>query len=244
MRPIPKPFRRSRALGLALALLLTAPLTPAAGSGGTSPPLEPLCMETDIFLGQAVPLRWEGVPIAQALREEFGGAPGQLEVFYVSETGVLPLKALGDYRPTASTDVKLSAVLHRESGRDQWKSFTYRVNVASGALSLRVEGEPPAPGAAALFRVEGQGLILYRLALAEADPQGGPPRLEAEFSGLPYGVYRATAMGSGQSLTARLGVCDSDDTISVARAHAVLRFHPVPESGKAAGECYRLRPEP
>lgn len=229
------------------AMLLTAPQA-AALSSGTSLELEPVCLEDTLFLGEAVPMRCAGEPIGEVLRQQYEDTAGELEAFYVSPQGMLPLEELGRQRPKADEDFKISAVLHREDGKDAWKYFTYRVQVVSGTLRVQVDGADALDGIApedtVLFRLEGRGLTLYRQAAIEADPQGGPARLEAEFSGLPYGVYRVTSMDSGEEQTARLGVCETDDTISAARNTVTLRFAPAPTEGKTVGESYQLRAQP
>ncbi|WP_322169014.1 hypothetical protein [Acutalibacter caecimuris] len=234
---------RALALALSFALIFTAHQALAA-TGSPGPSLEPVRLETTIFLGQAVPLRHQGLPLEEALRQALGNPPGLLEAFYVSPTGLLPLEELGRYRPCADEDIKLSVVLYGKGGRDTWKNLTYRVNVAGGTVRVLVDAAGLGPESQGLFRLEGQGLALYRQAVVEADPQGGPPRLEAVFSGLPYGVYRVTAMSGGQAQTARLGVCETDDTISTARAETALRFGPLPGGSETAGESYRLGVQP
>ena len=133
----------------------------------------------------------------------------------------------------------------RRSFPEPWKNAA-QVRVESGAVLVRVEGRNAPLTGTALFRLRGQGLTLYSLARPEADPMGGPPALEAEFTGLPYGVYTVTAMegSAADEQTCALGLCQEDDTVDPARRHTVLRFEAAAGPQRSVGQSYRLRAEP
>lgn len=247
MRPNISPTKRKHfkhpipTMLLALAVMLCPTPSSLALSAGDTP-TEPVRWEETLFLGEAVPMRQQGVPLAELLREEFPGQQGELEAWWVSPQGRAPLEELGRERPKEDETYRISTVLHREDGKDSWANLLYRVRVVSGAVRVRADGREAVPGASALFMLEGEGLTLYQQAIPEADPQGGPAMLEAQFTGLPYGVYTVTAVDGGQpAKTCRLGVCETDDTIDPARCGTTLRFTLDEDAGQAVGESYRLR---
>ena len=246
---MPEKLRRP-ALCLALwgallaALTLTAPQGQAQSAASSA--TQPVWAEETIFLGEAVPLRHEGRPLAQACREALGGGEGELSVAWASPQGPRELGELGRQRPKTDQTYRLSACLRGTDGRERRKELLYRVRVESGAVLVRVEGRNAPLTGTALFRLRGQGLTLYSLARPEADPMGGPPALEAEFTGLPYGVYTVTAMegSAADEQTCALGLCQEDDTVDPARRHTVLRFEAAAGPQRSVGQSYRLRAEP
>lgn len=230
------------------ALLFTLALLPATlwlgGPGAAaSPEDEPDGWEETVFLGEAVPLRLEGRSLEDLLRARFQ-EPGEMECWWVSPEGPVELKKLGEQRPREDQEYALSAVLHPEDGgKDQWLNAFYQVRVVSGSIRVWAEGESVRADSWALVKLEGQGLTVYRQALPEADPQGGGPALETEFTGLPYGVYTVSVADGGlepEQVVCRLGVCQEDDTVSTDRRTALARFT-VEETASAVRESYQLR---
>lgn len=231
------------------ALLLSFALLPnlfrLGGASAASPEDGPAGWEETVFLGEAVPLRLEGRGLEDLLRARFQ-EPGEMECWWVSPEGPVELKKLGEQRPREDQEYPISAVLHPEGGgKDQWLNLSYRVRVVSGTVRVWAGGEGVDADSWALVKLEGQGLAVYRQALPEADPQGGGPALEAEFTGLPYGVYTLSVADGGlepERAVCRLGVCQEDDTVSPDRRTALARFT-VEGSASAVRESYRLRGE-
>lgn len=235
-RPIPKFL-------LAFAVLLASLITPhTLAQTSASPPL----WEETIFLGESVPLRREGQPLADLARQLFSSAGGELTLSWTSPRGSLPLDELGREKPTQDQDYLLTAALRGPDGVVRHKELVYRVQVVTGTVTVRVQGEAaPASETASsgmLFCLSGQGLTIYRQALPDPDPQSGQPVLTAQFTGLPYGIYTVSAMGGGDGeQLCRLGVCQEDDTVDPARRSAVLFFAAGPGTTHTVGESFRLR---
>lgn len=228
----------------ALAVLLW----PAPRSLAASPSVsEPVRVEDTLFLGEAVTLRPGGMELTSLLRREFGEEEGELEAWWVSPEGPQPLEQLGKERPKVQTDYRISVVLHGPEGKDNWSNILYRVKVVSGTVRVVAEGQGISVGDAAVFRLEGQGLTLYRQAAAEADPQGGPLVLEAQFVGLPYGVYQVTAVDGAlepSQTVCRVGVWTTDDTVDIARRRAVARFFLTQTKSEAIKSSFLLKVQP
>ncbi len=231
--------RTAGALLLAAAVCIGGPVLEAFGEE------EPLWEET-VFLGEAAPLRIEGETLEERLRKEFPEETGEMECWWMSPGGRMTLEDLGRERPREDTDYQLSAVLHREDGKDSWANLTYRVRVVSGTVRVRGVGFPVQAGHSVLFQLESQDLTLFRRAWAEADPQGGSPRLEAEFTGLPFGVYRVSVPEGGaqpEAVECLLGVCRENDTVDPDLSEAMAEFT-VNQTGRAIGESFRLGEKP
>lgn len=223
------------ALLLAVVLCVGGPVLEALGEE------EPFWEET-VFLGEAVPLRIGEESLEELLRGEFPEEGGRMECWWMSPQGQRTLEALGKERPKEDTDYHLSAVLHREGAKDSWLNMTYRVYVVKGTVRVRAAGFPVQAGHSVLFRLESEDLTLFRRAWAEADPQGGAVRLEAEFTGLPFGIYKVSALEGGareEEAECRLGLCRENDTIDPGLSTAVVEFT-LNQAGQAIGESFRL----
>lgn len=237
MRPNRRPISKSF---LALAMLLAFLVTPHTLAQTSAQP--PLWEET-VFLGESVPLRLEGRPLAELARELFSFGEGDLELSWTSPQGSLPLEELGREKPTEDRDYLLKAALRGPDGAVRHKELVYRVRVATGAVAVRAQGAQA--GESMLFCLRGQGLTIYRQALPDPDPQSGQPVLTAQFTGLPYGVYTVSALGGGDGeQLCRLGVCQEDDTVDVSRRTALLLFAAGPDAAHTVGESFRLRVSP
>lgn len=226
---------------LLTAPVLTAPRGRAQSAASANQP--PAWAEEAVFLGETVPLRHNGLPLTEACREALGGGEGELSLTWTSPQGPKALEELGRQRPKTDQNYRLNACLRGPDGQEQRKELLYRVRVESGSVLVRVEGKNPSPAGTALFRLQGEGITLYRLARPEADPMGGPAALEALFTGLPYGVYRVAAMegSAADEQICRLGVCQDNDTVDLSRRHGVLRFDGVAGSQRSVGQSYQLR---
>lgn len=232
-------FRLLSAALLPAALCLSSPSTRAA-----APSAGPPTLQDTVFLGEAVPLQINGTPLKDLLAQRLPQEEGAYEFWWVSPEGPVGLERLGRQRPTADTEYQLSAVLHMAASKDAWVNLAYHVKVVSGTVRVRAEGREIGMDDQALVKLEGRGLTVYRRAVPEADPQRGVPALEAEFSGLPFGVYKLTVMTGGLSpeeAVCRVGVCEEDDTVSPDRRMALARFTANGGRCGALEENYRLR---
>ena len=196
-------------------------------------------LEETVFLGEAVPLRVGGVPLEEQAAMAFGDEPGRIDCWWMSPEGRKDLAELGNERPRQQTEYHISAVLHREGGGDRWLDLVYSVEVRSGAIRVLAEG-PCVQAGTVLFELEGRGLCLYAEARPDPDPQGGPPCLVAEFTGLPFGVYTVTAVGQDEQEVCRLGICEENDTIDPGRSRKTLRFTLGAPPNIAVGGSFRL----
>lgn len=230
--------------------LLTAALLPAAlclsspSTRAAAPSANPPALQDTLFLGEAVPLQINGTPLKDLLTQRLPQEEGAREFWWVSPEGPVGLERLGKQRPAADTEYQLSAVLHKAAGQDAWVNLAYQVRVVSGTVRVRAEGREIGRGDQALVKLEGSGLTVYRRAVPEADPQGGVPALEAEFSGLPFGVYKLAVVTGGLSpeeAVCRVGVCEEDDTVSPDRRTALVRLTAHGGRCGALEENYRLR---
>ena len=217
-------------LAACAALLYISPRSSAA---------ETVWLRETLFLGEAVPLRVNGLPLEEQAAMAFGDEPGRVECWWMSPEGLKDLAELGRQRPRQETDYKIAAVLHREGGGDSQLELTYNVRVETGTIRVRAEG--PCVGAgAALFQLEGRGLCLYAQASPDPDPQGGVQCLVAEFTGLPFGTYTVTAVGQEEQEVCRLGLCEENDTVDPSRSSEVLRFTLGETPNVAVGGSFRL----
>lgn len=201
-------------LAACAALLYISPQSSAA---------EPVWLEETLFLGEAVPLRVNGLPLEEQAAIAFGDEPGEVECWWISREGQKELYELSRERPRQETDYHISAVLHREGGSDKWLDLIYRVQVESGTIRVRAEG-PCVQEGTVLLELEGRGLCLYAEARPDPDPQGGAPCLVAEFTGLPFGTYTVTAVGQDEQEVCGLGVCEENDTIDPGRSSQTVSF--------------------
>lgn len=196
-------------------------------------------LEETLFLGEAVPLRVNGLSLEEQAAAAFGDEPGTIECWWISPEGQKDLEELSRERPRQETDYHISAVLHREDGRDRWLDLVYRVGVKSGTICVRAEGPCVAAGTV-LLELEGRGLCLYAEARPDPDPQGGIPCLAAEFTGLPFGAYTITAVGQEEQEICRLGICEENDTIDPERSSQTVRFTLGGSPSVALGGSFRL----
>ena len=201
-----KRFIRLLPLAACAALLYISPKSSA---------MDAVWLEETLFLGEAVPLRVNGIPLEEQARRAFGDEPGEIECWWISPEGQRNLEELAGERPRQDTDYHISAVLHREDGRDAWLELIYRVRVKSGTIRVRAEG-PCVETGTVLLELQGRGLSMYAEARPDPDPQGGPPCLLAEFTGLPFGTYTVTAVGQEEQEVCRLGLCEENE---IGRAH-------------------------
>lgn len=228
---------------LAFGVILASLITPHTLAQTSSEP--PLWEET-VFLGESVPLRREGQPLAELARALFSPGEGELELSWTSPRGSAPLEELGREKPGRDQDYLLKAALRGPDGVTRYKELVYRVRVVTGTVTVRTQGAAPEQAEGSmLFCLRGQGLTIYRQALPDPDPQSGRPELTVQFTGLPYGAYTVSAIGGGDGeQLCRLGVCQEDDTVDVSRRSAVLFFAAGPVSARAVGESFRLRVAP
>lgn len=221
---------------LAAGLLYIAPHVLALEPAG-----QPWLEET-LFLGEAVPSRVGGASLRELLLREFG-EEGELECWWVGPQGRVGLDELSRQRPREETDYQISAVLRRKGQSDRWLHLCYRVRVVSGSVRVRADGPCAVAGETVLFRLEGSGMCLYQAAAPEVGPQGGPRVLAAEFTGLPFGVYTVTAVGSSQEPEQEecyIGVCRENDTVDPGRCESIAEFTLGEGHEVAVGESFRL----
>lgn len=223
-------FVRLLPLVACAALLYISPRSSAADA---------VWLEETLFLGEAVPLRVNGLPLEEQAAIAFGDEPGTVECWWMSQGERKDLKELSMERPRQETDYHISAVLHREDGRDTWLDLVYRVQVKSGTIRVRAEG-PCVQAGTVLLELEGRGMCLYAQAHTDPDPQGGIPCLVAEFAGLPFGTYTVTAMGQDEQEICRLGVCEENDTVDPERSSQTVRFTLGGSPNIAVGGSFRL----
>lgn len=197
--------------------------------------------QEELFLGEAVPLRSEGVGLEELARRRLSAGPEDtVQCWWVSPQGRRELSELAGERPRQDTDYHIAAVIEGEEG-DRWLDLLYRVTVVSGTVQVRVEGPCAVEGGSALFCLEGGGLCLYREASLDADPLSGKPMLKAEFTGLPFGIYTAAAVGAGEEAeVCRLGVRAESDTIDPKEHTAVLTFTLDQTPALTLGESFKL----
>lgn len=196
-------------------------------------------LEETLFLGEAVPLRVNGIPLEEQAAIAFGDEPGQVECWWMSPQGQKELYELSRERPRQETDYRISAVLHKEGGGDTWLYLVYRVQVETGTIRVLAEG-PCVQAGTVLLELEGRGLCLYAEARQDPDPQGGVPCLVAEFTGLPFGTYTVTAVSQEEQEICRLGVCEENDTVDPKRSSQTVRFILGESSNIALGGSFRL----
>lgn len=220
-------------LAVCAVLLYISPKSSAAG------PEDAVLLEETLFLGEAVPLRVDGVLIEEQAARRFGDEPGTVECWWDSLDGRVELEELSRERPRQETEYSIAAVLHKESGGDSWLNLVYRVRVETGTVQVRAEG-PCAAGGSVLMQLEGRGLCLYAQAQPDPDPQRGQPCLAAEFTGLPFGIYTVTAVGQDEQEICRLGVCEENDTVDPARSSQTVYFTLGESTGVAVGGSFRL----
>ncbi len=225
-----KRFIRLLPLAACAALLYISPKSSA---------MDAVWLEETLFLGEAVPLRVNGIPLEEQAARAFGDEPGEIECWWISPEGQRNLEELAGERPRQDTDYHISAVLHREDGRDAWLELIYRVRVKSGTIRVRAEG-PCVETGTVLLELQGRGLSMYAEARPDPDPQGGPPCLLAEFTGLPFGTYTVTAVGQEEQEVCRLGLCEENDTVDPSRSSETLRFTLGGSPNIAAGGSFRL----
>lgn len=196
-------------------------------------------LEETLFLGEAVPLRVNGLPLEEQAAKAFGDEPGEVECRWLSREGQKELAELGRERPRQQTDYKIAAILHKEAGGEERRELLYRVKVETGTIRVRADG--PCVGAGeVLFELEGRGLCLYARARPDPDPQGGLPALSAEFTGLPFGTYTVTAVGHEEQEICRLGTCEENDTVDPGRSSETLRFTLGDSPNITVGGSFRL----
>ena len=230
---------------LLLALTLALLALPAASSALAQAAAQDeglVLWEETIFLGEAVPLRRKGQSLENLLKSRFS-EPGEVECWWMSPQGPLPLAELGKQRPRADCGYPLAAVLRQPDKPERWVHGVCRIHVASGTVRVWAGGEGIGTASQALVKLEGAGLTLYRQAQLEAGPQGGVPALETEFTGLPFGVYTLSVADGGlepSQVQCRLGVCQEDDTVDPDRRIALVRFKASGGTGSAVRESYRL----
>jgi len=220
-------------LAVCAVILYISPKSSAAG------PEDTVWLEETLFLGEAVPLRVDGISLEEQAALCFGDVPGTVECWWDSPDGRVELEELSHERPRQETDYPIAVVLHKESGGDVWRNLVYRVRVQTGTVLVRAEG-PCVAGGAVLLQLEGRGLCLYAEARMDADPQGGAPCLTAEFTGLPFGTYTVTAVGQEEQEICRLGVCQENDTIDPARSSQTVYFTLGEATGVTVGGSFRL----
>lgn len=206
-------------------------------------------VETEQFLGEKVRTWREGATVEEAMgwaseASWFGrGKTGSFSCLWETEAGdpVGSLKQLGCLAPTRDAAYRFRVtyrpdtpglVSAGEPVKETQISALYRVKVRGGTLRIKAVPEGGLGENAALaFRIQGPDRRTYfRTALPETDPETGEAFLEAELTGLPYGVYTVTPLSRDGwrcregSVTCRLGVWERDDTVSPERDADLARF--------------------
>lgn len=217
-------------LAACAALLYISPGSRAADS---------VWLEETLFLGEAVPLRVNGIPLEEQAAIALGDEPGEVECWWMSPEGRKDLSELGNERPRQETDYHIAAVLRRGGGGDIRLDLTYRVKVKSGTVRVQAAG-PCVQEGTVLLELEGRGLCLYAQASLDPDPQGGQLCLTAEFSGLPFGTYTITAVGQEEQEVCRLGLCEENDTVDPGLNSRTVRFTLGGSRNVALGGSFRL----
>lgn len=185
---------------LTLAALLLA--LPRASAGH---PPDLLLLEQEIFLGETL---FTG-PLEKAMARALDASPQELECWWITPQGPVPLGELAKEKPLQSGDYPLSARCAGEKG-DRWVNGLCRVQVVSGTAVIS------AP-AGSLVCLKGTGFTLYKQA------EKGTP--SCRFQELPYGLYTVSLPGSGESpQELYIGVCRENDTVSTQRSRDAARF--------------------
>lgn len=185
---------------LALAALLLA--LPRASAGG---PSDLVVLEQEIFLGESL---FTG-PIKEALAGALQAEPEELECWWITPQGPVPLKELAKETPRQSGEYPLSARLADEQG-DRWVNGLCRVRVVSGTAAVS------AP-AGSLVCLKGRGFTLYELA-----EEGAP---SCRFQELPFGLYTVSLSGGEEpAQELYIGICPENDTVSTQRCRASACF--------------------
>ncbi len=192
-----------------------------------------------LFLGEAVPLRVNGIHLKDQAAKAFGDEPGEVECWWMSMEGQKDLEDLGRERPRKGTDYHISAVLHKESGGDAWRDLIYHIDVESGSIRVLAEG-PCVQTGSVLLELEGRGLCLYAEARPDPDPQGGMTGLTAEFTGLPFGTYTITAVGQEEQELCSLGISEESDMVDPKLSSQTVRFTLGGSTNVALGGSFRL----
>lgn len=246
---------------------LLAAFPPARANVGVSLALG--SVETEIFLGEAVPTQLEGESVEALLglippAWQGQARTGAFSYQWETEEGTLvgPLGQLGKLIPQASTSYRLQVAFQPlgsgagAAGPPVGRATAegaYQVRVVPGTLRVRAAGPGTGRDSRLPLSIEGAGQKYTVTALPEADPQGGGLVLEAQLTGLPYGVYTVTPLPDAQGWGAPddaggiglaqaawqaaalmptrclLGVCQEDDTVDVSRRYATASI-PLPPS--------------
>lgn len=218
-----------------------------ASSANVSLHLDMRDINGDVFLGETIQRGVGGRNVEELMmdiRTPNWYGKGQTGAFtYRWETGegtaVGSLEQLACLAPKTSRDYCFRVAYRPASQgsssagkpvQDTEASARYRIRVVSGTIKVKAEGEGLTKDSSVLFRLEKEGLVLYREARAEADPQSGTLSLETEFTGLPYGTYRVIPEASPdfsileEQRVCLLGVCGENDTVETGRRTAEARF--------------------
>ncbi len=217
-------------LAVCAALLYISPGSSAADA---------VWLSETLFLGEAVPLRVNGIHLRDQAAKAFGDEPGEAECWWMSPQGQKELEELALERPRKETDYHISAVLHKKNGGDTWRDLLYHIDVESGSIRVLAEG-PCVQTGSVLLELEGRGLRLYAEARPDPDPQSGMARLAAEFTGLPFGTYAITAVGQDEQETCSLGMSEESDIIDPGLNSGMVRFTLGGSANAALGGSFRL----
>lgn len=229
--------------------------------------LEMKDIESSLFLGEAIKTSIDGVNVEERLYD--GRVPnwygkGKTGVFsYLwEEESCFPagsLEQLALLRPQENDTYYFRVTFCPDSkglisaGKPVTKIEAlgrYCVHVVPGTVKVELENDAPFMESSVLFRLEGNGMTLYREAKVEADPESEKLSLETEFTGLPYGKYTLSPQDPSLFVgetekTCLLGVCEENDTVSIERNWQKVNFI-LRESKKAsavfetAAEAFQL----